>query len=578
MASKVVVIGSVNGSFRDLFTKLSKVQTKNNFSLAIITGDLFGPAASEDDISCLLQGSIPVPLPTYFTLGKHALPPAVIQRLESNEDLCPNLFYLGRKGTYKTTEGIRIIYLGGSFSQEAPHVTNAETKYLPTWVESDARSLHGANTADILLTSEWPLGIKTGSTVTVPEDVKAAEEQQAIADLTATLKPRYHLSTSENFFYEREPFFHLPTDGESLERPITRFISLASFNNPSKTKWLYAFTMDPKAPIPTTVPAGVSASPLVSSRKRSALPSQKASYSRYNNHDDNNDYRHSKRRRKGGPVNHGPEECYFCLSNPNIATHMICSIGEESYVTIAKGPLPLSSTYSSLGFPMHMLILPLAHTSNYHDITAPSSGSKTYNEMQLYRHAMYSMIHSLDTTSPSNEAPLGAICFEVSRKFVRHFVWQFLPFPSDKINRGLVEAAFKISAEKAELPPFAKFSSTDLVPIEKGDYFRFWTWTPPSSQNGNQPESEPTEAPTDAMKEAPSSKKDSIVENGQEKSFILTIPPETRFDINFGRRVVASLMQLDNRSHWKDCEQTLEEETEATEKFKKGFEAWDFTE
>ena len=46
----------------------------------------------------------------------------------------------------------------------------------------------------------------------------------------------------------------------------------------------------------------------------------------------------------------GPE-CWFCLSNPDIEKHLIASIGDDIYLTLAKGGLN----------DFHCLIIPLGH-------------------------------------------------------------------------------------------------------------------------------------------------------------------------------------------------------------------------
>src|SRR5438034_5347420 len=85
-----IVVGNVNGSVRNVFAKLAKLQAKQNFSFAIVVGDLFGDDSSDSgtgDITALLQGSINVPLPTYFTIGKHTIPKQVVEKLESDEEI-----------------------------------------------------------------------------------------------------------------------------------------------------------------------------------------------------------------------------------------------------------------------------------------------------------------------------------------------------------------------------------------------------------------------------------------------------------------------------------------------------------
>ncbi|KAL1976244.1 hypothetical protein VTN31DRAFT_2526 [Thermomyces dupontii] len=97
MLSKIVVIGNVNCALNEVFTKLARLQAKQNFSFAIVAGDLFGDCSKEEDlkqISALLQGNISVPLPTYFTVGSHPIPTRVIEKIESDDEVCPNLYSL----------------------------------------------------------------------------------------------------------------------------------------------------------------------------------------------------------------------------------------------------------------------------------------------------------------------------------------------------------------------------------------------------------------------------------------------------------------------------------------------------
>ncbi|KAI9926926.1 hypothetical protein ASPWEDRAFT_54995 [Aspergillus wentii DTO 134E9] len=548
MASKIVVVGNVNCELREVFTKLAKLHVKQNFAFAIVAGDLFGDCSTErelDEVSGLLQGTIPVPLPTYFGLGNRPLPTRVIEKIEANDEVCPNLYFLGRRGTLKTSEGIRIVALGGKLETD----TKSTNKFHPGYAESDARALYGAHNADILLTHQWPKGIKTGSKVALPEGVTQPEEVQCVADLCATLKPRYHISSSNDFFYEREPFFHMPTQENPDEKPLTRFLSLSSYSKTSKQKWMYAFTLDPKAPIPLTVPVGATASPLPAVQtKRKNLPSQKESFSRFA-HDDQ-DHRPRKRARAPPP---GPDQCFFCLSNPNIATHLITSIGNECYLTTAKGPLPTSKTFPSLGFPGHILIIPFTHTPTFNLISDPESRQSTYAEMQRYRKSLHAMLQSRASSS------LGAVTWEVSRGNGIHTHWQFLPVPADLVKKGLVEAAFKVEAENLKYPKFEKPSSSAAADptTEPGDFFRLSIWAPASDSTST---SEP-----DSSNE------------GSEKTILLPLSPDFRFDLQFGRRVMAKLMGLEKRINWRDDVQSQEEEEADATAFKDGFKEFDFS-
>lgn len=66
-------------------------------------------------------------------------------------------------------------------------------------------------------------------------------------------------------------------------------------------------------------------------------------------------YKHSLQE-KG---NSRSKECWFCLSSPNVESHLITSVGENCYCALAKGPLVQD----------HVLILPIEHLPN--TLTSP---------------------------------------------------------------------------------------------------------------------------------------------------------------------------------------------------------------
>ncbi|MCJ1317375.1 hypothetical protein MMC15_002698 [Xylographa vitiligo] len=555
MASKIVIVGSIAGQLFPIFEKISKLHTKNSFSLAIVAGDLFADpetASPEDEetVSSLLVGKISIPLPTYFTIGNHALPQTIINHLEKGTgEVCPNLYFLGKRSTTKTSEGIRIVNLGGFLD---PSVTAglSKEKYLPYHTEGDAKSLHGANTADILLTSTWPSSIRTGSSIALPEGFEDAPSEQCVAELCAALKPRYHFSTSPNFFYEREPFFHFPTEDHPEPRRVTRFISLASPFSSSKARYLYAFSLDPSAPPPSELPAGSTASPFQpTTRKRPYIPDQQT-YSRYSNQTPH--HRPSKRARQPPPT---PSECFFCLSNPSLATHLITSIATDTYLTTAKGPLSSPSTYPSLPFPAHILLIPLTHAPTL----AAIPDAATYIEMQRYRSALHSMLVA------KAGVELGAVTWEVSRADGIHIHWQFLPVSVDLIRKGLVEAAFKVEAENEKYPLFQAREIGDGRG-ERGDYFRVWIWRP-----GEKNEAQPCKEENGHGSDMPATSA------GIEISLVLPLSASLRFDLQFGRRVMAKLLGLEKRANWRDCVQEEAEEVADAEAFKKAFRGFDFS-
>lgn len=536
-----VVLGDVDGQFKAVFQKLGALHAKNNFAFAIIAGSLFGDAgdiddAGQSDMQMLLDGKIDVPLPTYFALTKHPLPPAVIEKLEiANDELCHNLFFLGKRSVTKTSEGIRIVALGGQLD---PNIIAGQSKdkYPPFYGDTDAKILRGAKSADILITSEWPEDICKRSRVQFHPDVQP-QSRQCIADLDAVLKPRYHFSTSGGTFYEREPFFHAPSDESDNLYPVTRFISMAAYGNPNKQKWIYAFSIDPSASHPVSPPAGSTACPVTVSEKKRPAPEHREQALVY---DDGSRGRRPHKRRKG--ENRGPlsaSECFFCLANENIATHLVTSIGDNSYMTTAKGPLSTSQTFAKLGFPCHMLIIPFTHQPTLGSMEEEERQA-TYAEMQKYRTAMNSMLKSVA------DEEYGSVTWEVSKSSLPHTHWQYLPVPADLIRKGLVEAAFKALAENMHWPKFTKEDVADGFE-ETSDFFRVLIWDPKN----------------DAEKQT---------------SYVLRFDEKIRFHSQFGREVLAKLLRLDKRIDWRDCGQTQAEEEQDVAKFKEAFKNFDFAE
>lgn len=441
---------------------------------------------------------------------------------------------------------MRIVALGGMLDAT---IVGGQSKdqHLPFHTLDDARGLRGANSADILLTAVWPAGVWKGSNVAIPLEPTNIPTTDSMAELCAALKPRYHFSMSpEEFFYEREPFFHLPVEeGAEPSSEVTRFISLASMGNASKAKALYAFTLQTEAAV--SLPQGSTASPFARPGKK--RPAADPGYSRFG-HGSSHAGRDRKRRRnhreRSPPP--GPDRCFFCLSNPNLSTHMVCSIGDECYVATAKGPLPSSTTFKEQGieFPAHMVIVPLTHAPT---VTTAAMGeaeaSNTFKEMSRFREALQAMISSQAAQS------LGAVTFEINRARGIHAHWQFMAVPAALIRKGLVEAAFRVEAENQKLPKLEvkDFETGDSV---EGDYFRAWLWA----------------------------EEEEKAEDGGRiigKSLLMRFDEGVRFDLQFGRRVLGKLLGLDNRLIWQDIQQTEEEETADTRAFQKAFKQWDFT-
>lgn len=547
-----IIFGPVNGLLKKFIAKLHKILAKQDFSFAIVLGDLFSETHDENqeqEVLELLNGALNVPLPTYFGIGNHLLPTRVTEKLAASGEVCTNLFFLGRKGTLKTSEGVKIVSLGGKLAESEGSQPTALGPFDANFTVNDARILHGAHTTDILLTNQWPKGVRSRSKLYLPEDVEPPSDAQCISDLCAALKPRYHFSHSVTY-YSREPFFHPAAEDELEVTKITRFESLAPFNNERKEKSVFAFKLDPSTSSSTILLPDVTPTPFTTNHKRRALPGQDVSYSRYDN-GNGDTWRRPKRRRQSPHTK--LENCFFCIGSPTLQTHLITSMADESYLTIPRGPLPNPDPKSDLGITGHALIIPHTHVDDKVPVDKRAHLSlNEYDEMQRYRRALCRMVQA------KANGKLGAVCWEISRSHIRHVHWQFLPIPSDLISKGLVEAGFKVAAENGNLPSFKKYDATKIV-AEKGDYFRIWIWK--AAGAATVPGLEHAAGDDD--------------EKGTESSMLMPIPSSERFDIQFGRKIMAQLLGLGHRADWHDVVQTEAEETADAEAFKAAFEPYD---
>lgn len=139
-------------------------------------------------------------MPTYI-LGPNN--PAHSKYYESIDDgeICPNLTYLGRRGLYTVSSGLKIAYVSGI---EAPE--SAESS-ISNFKADDVKAVANAciasnNTAgdyrgvDILISSQWPSGVKDNEPNT----------SELLAWLSTEIKPRYHFCGLNDSYFEPPPY------------------------------------------------------------------------------------------------------------------------------------------------------------------------------------------------------------------------------------------------------------------------------------------------------------------------------------------------------------------------------------
>jgi hypothetical protein len=494
-----IVLGSPHGRLSEILTKLSGLHAKNNFSFALLLGDVFS-GDDDDDIEKLLSGELKVPLPTYFTLGTTELPTKVAER---DGEVTENLFFLGKKGVIKTAEGVRVVAVGGGVA--AAEVT----------------ALKGQNYADILVTTDWPAGVERYSS-SAPQ---VGEGSKPIAELARALRPRYHFVPGGDVYYEREPYRNEPRAHEE-EGKTTRFYALGDWGNDKKAKAMFAFSINISEP--PAVAANFTACPYEEQQRGTKRPAEEGTFF-WGDHTARQErpHHHKRRHQQQHRPPPGPESCFFCLSYPQLEKHLIVSIGAESYLTTAKGPLTSKDTNpEQLPFSSHILIIPFAHTPTLPLIEDADSKRDTLAEMKRYKGAIEKMLQARGA---------GAVTFEVRRQSGVHAHWQVVPIKSELLEK--VGAAFDAAAKQVMNREFEEAEDQE----EEGDAFTYWV-------------------------------------SGSEKGRSLRLQGNEYFDLQFGRRVLAGVIGVgEKRANWRDCVMTTPEESKDAAAFKEAFKAFDFS-
>ncbi|KAA8916444.1 hypothetical protein TRICI_001406 [Trichomonascus ciferrii] len=212
-----------------------------------------------------------------------------------------------------------------------------------------------------------------------------------------------------------------------------------------------------------------------------------------------------------------PDTCFFCLSNPNVDRDLIVSIAEESYLALAKGPMKVMNK-----IPHHLIFIPLAHVPTPYHLDAEPSNAVAL-EKQKYMVALNSMYDELDMT---------CISFEISRNRGVHFHTQIIAVPKDKLDA--IESAFMTQAEQFGFPIMKRPLGKD-----ENEYFKV-----------DLPNSEP---------------------------LVVELNNTFRFDLQFGRKVLANALDIPEQVDWKSCSQSNREEQSDSQKFKQAFRKFDFT-
>ncbi|KAL1744364.1 CwfJ C-terminus 1-domain-containing protein-like protein [Schizophyllum fasciatum] len=233
------------------------------------------------------------------------------------------------------------------------------------------------------------------------------------------------------------------------------------------------------------------------------------------------------RGKRGPPKEITTDECWFCLSNPNIAKHLIVAIGTECYVTLPKGQLvPTQSAADRVDVPGggHVLIIPITHYPTFHTIPADLAPA-IIDETEKYKYALRALY-----------AKHGAagVMFEVARLGRKggHAHVQSVPIPRQL--QDAVETAFRDEGARQGVD-FEEDADAALAACAggAGGYFR--------------------------------------VDLPDGRKMVHLIKDHVPFSLQFGRQVLAGLLGSPERTEWQACMLSDEEDTADAKAFREAF-------
>ena len=317
-ARKILLVGDVRGRLGALYKRVASVHASPSgpFEALFCVGPFFAapaaaapssaaPAAADASASAApppppaaadalaelrpyLDGTATAPVPTYFV---DALPHGRDALRDPSGAVAPNITFV-RAPSILEIAGLRVAVLPGHHdamsyaddSKVAAVAAAAEGEYRP---EDVARLVaahrsaiaNGAPPVDVLLTSEWPIGVDAfASANDDPNDPAGVAEASrrgspVVAEVARELQPRYHVAGTAGVFYARQPYRNYGggahASNEGAARHATRFVGLGAVANPAKIKWMHALALVPATDLP---PAALAQIPADATRSPYHLP------------------------------------------------------------------------------------------------------------------------------------------------------------------------------------------------------------------------------------------------------------------------------------------------------------------
>uniref|UniRef100_A0AAR2L0T6 CWF19-like protein 1 n=1 Tax=Pygocentrus nattereri TaxID=42514 RepID=A0AAR2L0T6_PYGNA len=524
---RVLSCGDVEGRITALFNRVNTIQKKSGqFDLLLCVGEFFGTSPeAEAEWEAYKSGAKKAPIHTYV-LG--ATSQETVKYFPSSDgcELAENIVCLGRKGIFTGASGLQIAYVSGREAQQEPAPAHCFTAKDLTSLLTPLVSSSKFKGVDILLTSQWPRGVwQYGNN---PEIDTKFCGVSSVANLAEKLKPRYHFAALEGVHYERLPYRNHVVLQENAQH-VSRFIALATVNNPAKKKYLYAFNIVPMKCMdavelvkqPQDVTENPYRKPLKEGKKYKPPPSavDEEPVSQFffdlgRKRQSEGDGSSQPKQPRKPPQPTGP--CWFCLASPEVEKHLVISIGTHCYMAMAKGCLT----------PDHVLLLPIGHYQSVVDLP-----SDVVEELENYKSAIRKFHKSC-----------GRRCILFERNYrSQHLQLQVVPVPMERCSTEDIKEAFMVQAQEQQMELMEIPEHTDLKQIAPPGTPYFYV----------------------------------ELDTGEKLFYRI----KKNFPLQFGREVLASeaVLNIPTRSDWRDCKNSREEEEALTKQVRSDFQPFDFT-
>lgn len=425
----------------------------------------------------------------------------------SSDDPTDNLISFHGYGVYKLANGLTLAYLTYNVDNMSSHISSIKEKLKSVIISN----------VDILITYEW------GNTMS--EITERHTGLSIIDTIVEKLQPKYHFAFSEpSKFVEYGPFIwrHSGT--------LSRFLNIPQYGKGKK--WAYAFQIDPTKPNTEVFPENILDNVYeIASRKR---PSKELPLK-------------NKLKKDTKKRNILPEMCHFCFSNKDLQDHMIVSINDKSYVTIAKGPL--SEPFGEMKFSGHCLVIPIEHIPKLNTDHSPQADlfkSQLYKEMHEYEKSIITMNY--------RKFGMCSVVFEINSERSIHYHKQIVP-----ISKHLI-LKFQNSLDRQ-----CHFNNERVRGNAKLNFKEYKTDDSEFKEILDNPKSNYVQFSVYETSEV------------EPRIFLAQFQVHERLDLQFGRRVLAYLLNLPKRVKWDspECSQTAEEECSEVEKFQRAYRDYD---